>query len=83
MKVLLAEDDFVSRRILEVSLEGWGYEVISVEDGLQAWNAMQAPVPPSIVIMDWMMPKLDGLEVIKLIRNWERPVRHPLRTLFC
>ncbi len=70
---MLAEDDFVSRRILEVSLEGWGYEVISVEDGLQAWNAMQAPVPPSIVIMDWMMPKLDGLEVIKLIRNWERP----------
>ena len=73
MKVLLAEDDFVSRRILEVSLDGWGYEVISVEDGLQAWEALQAPSPPSIVILDWMMPKLDGLEVIKMIRSWERP----------
>ena len=56
MRILVAEDDPVSRRALEVALVGWGYDVVSVCDGVEAWQTLQSEDTPSMVILDWIMP---------------------------
>lgn len=70
MRILIAEDDPVSRCFLEVALSKWDYEVISTRDGNEAWEAFQSEAPP-IAILDWMMPGLDGAEVCRRIRTVE------------
>jgi sigma-B regulation protein RsbU (phosphoserine phosphatase) len=75
MKILLAEDDAVSRRLVEVLLKGRGHEVISVEDGLAAWMALESlekENSPAVAILDWMMPKMDGIEVCRKVRDSHR-----------
>ena len=72
MKILIAEDERVSRRLLESRLKKWGYEVTTAEDGLQAWEYFQQEHFP-MVISDWMMPKMDGLELLRRIRSFKRP----------
>jgi two-component system cell cycle response regulator len=67
--VLIAEDDRLFRRILERWFEQWDYQVTAVEDGLAAWEVMQKEDAPSLVILDWMMPGMDGLEVCRRIRS--------------
>jgi sigma-B regulation protein RsbU (phosphoserine phosphatase) len=67
MKILIAEDDPVSRLFLEMTLVKWGYEVAVACDGNQAWQALQSD-PPSMAILDWMMPGIDGAEVCRRIR---------------
>lgn len=69
MKVLIAEDDMVSRRLLEATLAKWGYEVMVTCDGLQALAALQGVDAPSLAILDWMMPGLDGIEVCRRVRR--------------
>ncbi|MGH9376652.1 MAG: GGDEF domain-containing protein [Terriglobia bacterium] len=69
MRILIAEDDPVSRRILEAHLTKWGYEIIIARDGLEAWAALQQPDAPKLVILDWMMPGIDGVEVIRKLRE--------------
>ena len=63
MRVLIAEDDAVSRHLLEATLAKWGYEVVVTVDGLQALEALSKPDAPSMAILDWMMPGLDGSQV--------------------
>ena len=63
MRVLIAEDDAVSRRLLEATLAKWGYEVVVTTDGLQALEVLSQPDAPSLAILDWMMPGLDGAQV--------------------
>ena len=69
MKILIAEDDPVSRRLLEVTLGKWGYEVIVCADGQAAWDVLQSPDSPQLVVLDWMMPRLDGLQVCRKVRD--------------
>ncbi|MHC9544302.1 MAG: response regulator transcription factor [Vulcanimicrobiota bacterium] len=69
MKILIAEDDFTSRRILEILLLQWGYEVIVTSDGSEAWEVLQKEDAPPLVILDWMMPGKDGREICSLIRG--------------
>ncbi len=69
MRVLIAEDDFVSRRLLVRYLEKWGHEVVATENGAAAWSALQAEAAPGIAILDWMMPELDGVQVCQLVRS--------------
>jgi DNA-binding response OmpR family regulator len=69
MKVLIAEDDPVSRRILEATIKKFGYEVVVAADGAEAWTALQRDDAPSLVILDWMMPELDGMEICKRVRE--------------
>ena len=69
MKVLIAEDDAVSRRILEVFLERLGYEVVVATNGAEALDVLQRPAAPRMVILDWMMPGTDGLEVCRQLRR--------------
>jgi sigma-B regulation protein RsbU (phosphoserine phosphatase) len=68
MKVLIAEDDRVSRRMLQRQLEKWGHEVVAAEDGKDAWEKFQAN-DFSIVVSDWMMPEMDGIELVRRIRG--------------
>jgi two-component system NtrC family sensor kinase len=72
MKVLIAEDDRVSRRLLQGLLEKWGYQVVSAPDGAEAWRRFQEDEFP-LVISDWMMSEMDGLELIRRIRASHRP----------
>ncbi len=69
MKILIAEDDPVSRRILEATLVKWGYEVSVTLDGRQAWNELQREDAPSLAILDIMMPGMDGLEICRKVRS--------------
>jgi two-component system cell cycle response regulator len=72
MKILIAEDDPVSRRVLEANLVEWGYDVMIASDGSEAWELLQKPDAPNLVISDWMMPHMDGLELCRRIRQMER-----------
>jgi diguanylate cyclase (GGDEF)-like protein len=69
VKILVAEDDPVSSRILASTLVKWGHEVFTTSNGLEAWQALQAEDPPLLAILDWMMPGLDGLEVCRKVRQ--------------
>ena len=75
MRVIIAEDDAVSRRILETLLRNWGYEVITTLDGEAAWNALQEPGAPSLAILDIMMPGIDGLELCRQLRQSPGAIR--------
>jgi len=68
MKILVAEDDSVSRVILKVKLRAMGYNVVVTEDGEEAWKAFHAE-KPHLVITDWLMPRADGLELCRRIRS--------------
>jgi len=69
MKVLIAEDEPVSRRLLEVRLAKWGYEVVSTKDGAEAWEALQSPGAAPLALLDWVMPGMSGLEVCQRARG--------------
>jgi len=69
MRILMAEDAPVSRRLLQQCLQQWGYEVVSASNGAEAWQLFSArDVHFPIVISDWMMPQMDGLDLIRRIR---------------
>lgn len=68
MEILIAEDDNISRRLLHKIIEKLGYKVILAEDGRQAWDLFQKN-PAKMVITDWMMPEMDGLELCRKIRE--------------
>jgi sigma-B regulation protein RsbU (phosphoserine phosphatase) len=72
MRVLIAEDDAVSRRVLETFLRRWGYEVESFQDGSSAWERLQHPEAPSLIILDWMMPGMGGVEICRRARELGR-----------
>lgn len=71
MKILIAEDEPVSRRLLEASLLEWGYDVVIASDGREALDILQAAYSPSLVISDWMMPGMDGLTLCREIRRMD------------
>ncbi|HTU93279.1 MAG TPA: response regulator [Gemmataceae bacterium] len=67
MKVLIAEDEAVSRHLLQAYLQQWGHQVAAAPDGSAAWRLFQEQEFP-LVLSDWMMPEMDGLELIRQIR---------------
>lgn len=68
-RVLIVEDDAMFRKILRSWLESWGYQVTVAEDGAKAWAILQEEPPPQLLILDWMMPHPNGLELCRLIRE--------------
>jgi two-component system, cell cycle response regulator len=68
-RVLVAEDDAMFRRILRSWLENWGYLVTIAEDGARAWDILQQEPPPQLLILDWMMPAINGLELCRKVRE--------------
>ena len=75
MRILIADDDFTSRAVLEGVLRKSGYAVVVTVNGAEAWQVLQQADAPQLVILDWIMPEMDGLEVIRLARDQqtERP----------
>ncbi len=69
MKVLIAEDDAISRRMLEAFLVKWGYEVVVATQGEEAWGVLQGNDPPKLAVLDWMMPGKDGIELCRGVRQ--------------
>ena len=72
MKILIAEDDLTSRRILEGILNKWGYNVESVANGNEAWEKLQRPDAPKLAVLDWMMPGINGVDICRRLRETER-----------
>lgn len=72
MRILIAEDDPVSRRMLEATLVKWEYDVTTTCDGAEAWQVLQSKDAPKLVILDWMMPRMDGLEFCRKVREVSR-----------
>jgi two-component system cell cycle response regulator len=68
-RILIAEDDPVSRRVLQTFLQKWGYEVIVAEDGTQALAILERQDFPRLAVLDWMMPGLEGTQVCERIRK--------------
>jgi two-component system, cell cycle response regulator len=68
MRILVAEDDAVSRRLLETRLSRWGYQVTDASNGEEAWSCLQQEDAPHLLILDWMMPGMDGIEVCRKVR---------------
>lgn len=69
MRILIAEDDPVSRHMLQTTLVKWEYDVIVTCDGAEAWQVLQSKDAPKLAILDWMMPNMDGIEVCKKVRE--------------
>ena len=67
-RILIAEDHYVSRHLLERNLTNWGFQVITAEDGEAAVRILESEEAPPLAIVDWMMPKMDGLEVCRRVR---------------
>jgi diguanylate cyclase (GGDEF)-like protein len=71
-EVLIADDDPVSLRLLQVSLISAGYRVVVALDGLEALRVMNRDDSPRLAILDWMMPSLDGVDVCRAVRRNDR-----------
>jgi len=69
MQVLIAEDDVVTGEILARTLQRWGYSTTVVSDGEQAWNRLRVVTDPTLAILDWMMPEMDGPDVCRRVRQ--------------
>jgi two-component system, cell cycle response regulator len=68
MRILIAEDDITSLTVLAGVLKKSGHEVVETVNGAEAWGALQKPDAPLLVILDWMMPEMEGLEVVRRVR---------------
>lgn len=69
MKILVADDDPVTRRVLQVQLQKWGHQVVACADGAEAWSVLTEEGTPRLVILDWMMPGIDGVNICRNIRK--------------
>jgi DNA-binding response OmpR family regulator len=68
-KILIAEDDPISRRLLEVFLNRWGYDVAVAASGTEALDLLDQVDAPRLAVLDWMMPGLEGVQVCRKIRE--------------
>lgn len=69
IKVLIADDDAPTRILLRAAVSQWGYDVVEAADGEDAWNILQQPNMPQLLIVDWLMPKLDGIDLCRRVKN--------------
>lgn len=69
IRILIAEDDPTSCLVLERYLQQWGYDVSVARDGLDAWTLIENGDAPSLIILDWMMPGMDGVEICQKLRG--------------
>ena len=71
MKILIADDESATRRLVEALLTKVEHEVVVVRDGNEAWEILQRPDAPRLAILDWMMPGMDGIKVCHMLRERE------------
>jgi len=75
-RVLVAEDDTVTQLILKHWVQRWGYEVVVVDNGIDAWQVLEQEQPPEVVIVDWSIPGIDGIELCRRLRDRSRSYYH-------
>ena len=68
MRALIADDDLVTAAAVSASVSAWGFDVVVAHDGNAAWSHLSADPPPSLAIIDWEMPGLDGPELCRRLR---------------
>lgn len=71
MKILIADDDAVTLRLLERKINQWNFQAVTATDGLEALKVLEADPPPKLAILDWMMPGMDGIDVCRRLREME------------
>jgi DNA-binding response OmpR family regulator len=69
MRILVADDDAVYHSLLESLLAQWGYEPVFAWNGNEAWEILRQEDAPRLVILDWMMPGMDGYNVCRKVRQ--------------
>jgi len=69
MDILIAENDDCFSQALEEMLVQWGYNTVRVNNGIKAWEKLQENNSPRLIILDWIMPELEGIEVCKRFRE--------------
>ena len=69
MKVLVADDNPMFRTLLQKHVQGWGFEVVTAEDGEKAWKIMTGAQPPRVAILDWQMPGIEGIEICRKLKS--------------
>jgi phosphoserine phosphatase RsbU/P len=69
VRILLADDDAVSRRLLAAAIIRWGYQPVIATSGPEAWALLQQPEAPAILILDWLMPEMDGPAISQKVRQ--------------
>jgi len=74
MKILVADDELVSRTLLESYLQYWGYAPMLVGHGKEALEVLKGPEAPLIAILDWMMPYMSGPEVCQAVQKLQKPI---------
>jgi phosphoserine phosphatase RsbU/P len=72
VKILIAEDEYTTRLMVQVCLENWGYSIESVEDGKKAWDIINQKNPPQIAVLDWEMPGISGIDLCRKIKSLDR-----------
>jgi len=78
MRILIAEDETTFRALLAAVLKKNGHEVVETENGAEAWEQLQHPDAPRLAILDWMMPLMDGIEVVRRVRARCMPIALPI-----
>jgi two-component system, cell cycle response regulator len=73
MRILLAEDSAVYRHLIVGHLKEWGFDLIIAKDGAEAWKVLQEPDPPTLVLLDWVLPEIDGIELCRRVREAALP----------
>jgi two-component system cell cycle response regulator len=69
MKILIADDDLTSRSIMTAVLTKCGFDPVIAEDGRAAWDLLQRPDAPRLILLDWSMPGMDGVEICRRLRD--------------
>jgi len=72
MRILIAEDDQISRRLLKATLERAEHEVVVTTNGAEAWDVLREGSSPSLAVLDWMMPEMDGADVCRRVRELKK-----------
>ena len=73
MKILIADDDAMNLELVSTAVAKMGHEVVVAEDGRQAWDIIQAQEDIEVLVSDWVMPEMDGLELCRHVRTLRRP----------
>lgn len=74
MRILIAEDDPVSRKLLQRTLEKWEHEIVVASDGREAWRIIESEQAPALWILDWMMPEIAGVDLCRRARLLQLPM---------
>ncbi len=72
MKILIADDDLLCLYMLEPLLAKWGYDVVTADNGNEAWRILQTADSPRLALLDWKMPGMNGVEICKKVRKLEK-----------